>query len=210
MRFKPLVIALLLLSLGLGFAIWRRPVKEVARPEVYSSIFENKFHCTLYYTPRQAGFSGARGFDMTLETRSGLKEQKYPRDFLLAVEKEGFGRLSNPFQGKGYLRYWSGEWSFADQPIDHLQRPLIAKSSCAISGKQKQLTPDLVLKIRALNAPADFSELSWKAADTGSGLEEWQIDLYWGEDDPLGPAKQLSRPKSGVFDLSGVTVCVCK
>ena len=39
------------------------------------------FYCTIYYTPRESGFTAEGGFDMTPETRSGLGGRKYPRDF---------------------------------------------------------------------------------------------------------------------------------
>jgi hypothetical protein len=52
--------------------------------------------CTLYFTPKESGFIAERGFDVTLVTRPGLHGRKYPRDFLRAVKKEGFGRLTNP------------------------------------------------------------------------------------------------------------------
>ena len=64
--------------------------------------------CTLYYTPKESGFSAARGFDARMETRRGLKGRKYPRDFLLAVKKEGVGRISRPVDGHSYIRYKSG------------------------------------------------------------------------------------------------------
>ena len=37
--------------------------------------------CTLYYTPKESGFTAARGFDARMETRRGLKGRKYPRRY---------------------------------------------------------------------------------------------------------------------------------
>src|SRR5690348_2253271 len=47
--------------------------------------------CTLYYTPKESGFTSERGFDATPVTKPGLNGRTYPRDFLRSVKKEGFG-----------------------------------------------------------------------------------------------------------------------
>jgi len=52
--------------------------------------------CTLYYTPKESGFTFERGFDATPVTKPGLHGRKYPRDFLRSVKKEGFGRITTP------------------------------------------------------------------------------------------------------------------
>ncbi|PYJ13271.1 MAG: hypothetical protein DME93_04125 [Verrucomicrobia bacterium] len=52
--------------------------------------------CTLYYTPKESGFTFARGFDATPVTKPGLHGRTYPRDFLRSVKKEGFGRTVTP------------------------------------------------------------------------------------------------------------------
>jgi hypothetical protein len=36
--------------------------------------------------------------------------------------------------------------------------------------------------------------------DTGGGLRRWQIDLYWGEDEPLGPGRLMARPRGTEFE----------
>ena len=45
------------------------------------------FFCTIYYTPKESGFTTERGFDATPITAAGLHGHKYPRDFLLAVKR---------------------------------------------------------------------------------------------------------------------------
>jgi hypothetical protein len=47
-----------------------------------------------------------------------------------------------------------------------------------------------------------FGSTSWKIGDTGGGLRRWQIDLYWGEDEPLGPGKLLARPRGTEFEYA--------
>src|SRR5882762_1473106 len=64
--------------------------------------------CTLYYTPKESGFTFERGFDATPVTKPGLGGRKYSRDFLRSVKKEGFGRIATPVDGRHYIRYDSG------------------------------------------------------------------------------------------------------
>src|SRR5215471_9264373 len=70
--------------------------------------------CTLYYTPKESGFTFERGFDATPVTKPGLHGRKYPRDFLRSVKKEGFGRITAPVNGRYYIRYnGSDSYTFA-------------------------------------------------------------------------------------------------
>ena len=170
--------------------------------------YEKTFQCSVYYTPLETGFVQERGFEPALETRPGLGGRKYPKEFLRAVELEGFGHLKEPVEGKDYLRYWSGKWGFADQPIDNRQRPLIPKHSCAISQPHALIAENAIIAIRCDGLPMDFHKLRWHITDTGSGLKARQLDLYWGEDDPLGPGKKLSRPHGFEGELTNPTVMV--
>src|SRR5256886_8880428 len=73
--------------------------------------------CTLYYTPKESGFTFERGFDATPTTKPGLHGRMYPRDFLRSVKKEGFGQISTPVNGKHYISYSGGGlYSFAFHP----------------------------------------------------------------------------------------------
>src|SRR5260370_30414824 len=70
--------------------------------------------CTLYYTPKESGFTFERGFDAALVTKPGLHGRKYPRDFLRSVKKEGVGRITTPVNGRYYIRYNDGDsYAFA-------------------------------------------------------------------------------------------------
>src|SRR2546430_1230758 len=145
MRGKIIAALALLAASVVAFLFLRQPAPPP--PERLLAIYEKKFHCTLYYTPREAGFTAERGFDVTPETRHGLHGSQFPRDFLLCVEEEGHGRLKRPVGGKFYIRYWSGTWGFADQPLDHNQHPLLARQTCAVSAKQTLLAPRTKLRI---------------------------------------------------------------
>src|SRR5213080_4924485 len=73
--------------------------------------------CTLYYTPKESGFTFERGFDATRVTKSGLHGRTYPRDFLRSVKKEGYGRIATPVNGHNYIRYNDGgSYSFSSAP----------------------------------------------------------------------------------------------
>src|SRR5437879_10913041 len=73
--------------------------------------------CTLYYTPKESGFTFERGFDATPITKPGLHGRTFPRDFLRSVKKEGFGRIVTPVNGRHYIRYNGGNsFAFASHP----------------------------------------------------------------------------------------------
>src|SRR5947209_18277473 len=73
--------------------------------------------CTLYYTPKESGFTFERGFDATRVSKPGLHGHTYPRDFLRSVKKEGYGRIATPVNGHNYIRYNDGgSYSFSGAP----------------------------------------------------------------------------------------------
>jgi len=159
--------------------------------------------CTLYYTPMESGFTAARGFDARLETRRGLKGRKYPRDFLYAVKKEGFGRISQAVNGRTYIRYnGGGSFSFASHAVGRGTDPLVARYSAATRRSQSGLRygSELVTTDRVVQQI--FGSNRWRIVDTGGGLRRWQLDLYWGEDEPLGPGHLMARPRGTTFEYA--------
>jgi hypothetical protein len=203
----PLLIVVALLLAVVGTFLWH-PQKKIE--EKIIRVFDREFKCTLYYTPREAGFTKEAGFDVESETRPGLNGARAARDFLVAVEKEGCGRLKEPFENKPYVQYYSGRWKLTDRPADRNGNPLVAKQTCAVSKRHAAFDPNTKLSLTSPKLPQEFRKYRWIASDTGSGLEEWQLDLYWGEDDPAGPGDRLSRPKGVAFDVSTVTVALVK
>src|SRR6266516_3506682 len=88
--------------------------------------------CTLYYTPKESGFTFQRGFDATPVTKPGLNSRTYPRDFLRSVKKEGFGRIVTPVNGRHYIRYNGGDsFAFSSTPTGG-GGTLVARYSAAI------------------------------------------------------------------------------
>jgi hypothetical protein len=159
--------------------------------------------CTLYYTPKESGFTAARGFDARKETRPGLKGRKYPRDFLLAVKKEGIGRITQPVEGHHYIGYKSGRsYRFADQPVGRAHEPLVPRFSAAVRGGQKHLPNGRAIFLSDRTLQKVFRSKHFHIIDTGGGLRRGQVDLYWGEDDPLGPGKFMARPRGTTFEYA--------
>ena len=159
--------------------------------------------CTLYYTPKESGFTAARGFDVRVETRPGLKGRKYARDFLLAVKKEGIGRINQPVNGHHYIGYKAGRsYRFADRPVGRGTEPLVARFSAAVRRGQKHLPNGRGVVLADRTVQKIFRSKHFQIVDTGGGLRRWQIDLYWGEDDPLGPGNLMARPRGATFEYA--------
>jgi len=156
--------------------------------------------CTLYYTPKESGFTFDRGFDATRITKPGLHGHTYPRDFLHAVMKEGFGRITSPVNGRNYIHYLRGSYSFGGAPSGG-GGTLVPRYSAAtrLSGPLRR---GLVVEIPASDVQKVFGSMRWRIVDTGGGLRRWQIDCYYGEDEPLGPGRMMARPRSTTFEYA--------
>jgi hypothetical protein len=159
--------------------------------------------CTLYYTPMETGFTFERGFDATPVTRPGLRGRKYPRDFLVSVRKEGFGRLREPVNGCDYLRYSGGNsYSFARHVAGRGAAPLVPRFSAATRAGRHGLGYGAIVETPAPSVRQVFGSARWKIVDTGGGLRRWQMDLYYGEDEPLGPGRFMARPRGTAFEYA--------
>jgi hypothetical protein len=158
--------------------------------------------CTLYYTPMESGFVAERGFDATLVTKPGLGGRKYPRDFLRSVKKEGFGRIKTPVNGRNYIRYVSGNsFAFATRPTGG-GGALVPRFSAATRTGQFGLRYGAIIETPAPVVHRVFGSTRWKIVDTGGGLRRWQVDLYYGEDEPLGPGRFMARPRGTTFEYA--------
>ena len=158
--------------------------------------------CTLYYTPMESGFTSERGFDATLVTRPGLHGRRYPRDFLRSVKKEGFGRLREPVNGHYYIRYNGGDsFAFGSKPSGG-GGTLVARFSAAARPGQRGLRHGAVVETSSSTVQQVFGSTRWKIMDTGGGLRRWQVDCYYGEDEPLGPGRFMARPRGTTFEYA--------
>jgi hypothetical protein len=156
--------------------------------------------CTLYYTPKESGFTSGRGFDATRMTKRGLRGRTYPRDFLRSVMKEGYGRITTPVNGHNYIRYLRGSYSFSSAPSGG-GGTLIPHFSAAAK-TQRPFHRGLVLETPAAEVQRVFGSARWKIVDTGGGLRRWQLDCYYGEDEPRGPGRLMARPRGTAFEYA--------
>lgn len=158
--------------------------------------------CTLYYTPKESGFTFERGFDAARITKPGLRGRTYPRDFLRAVKKEGYGRITVPVNGKSYIKYVGGNsYAYSSSGPSGGGGTLVPRFSAAakLSGP---LQRGWVLETSSPEVQRVFGSNRWKIVDTGGGLRRWQIDCYFGEDEPLGPGKLQGRPRATTFEYA--------
>lgn len=174
--------------------------EETADGTVYSGVF----FCTVYYTPKESGFTAERGFDATPTTAPGLDGRTYAHDFLAAVKKEGFGRLVTPVEGLNYLRWvGDGSYAYAKVPLGRRGEVLEPRRSCAISGRNKFLSQHDTIRIKSPIVNAEMGNDEWFICDTGGGVHPLQIDLYWGEDEPRGAVgRQRARPAGTSMEYS--------
>src|SRR5438876_8379610 len=174
--------------------------KLARRPQGHSC--EYFVVCTLYYTPMESGFTFERGFDATPVTKPGLHGNAYPRDFLRSVKKEGFGRIITPVNGRNYIRYNGGDsFAFASRPTGG-GGSLVARFSAATKPGQSGLRHGVIIETPSSTVREIFGSTRWKIVDTGGGLRRWQIDLYYGEDEPLGPGRFMARPRGTTFEYA--------
>src|ERR1051325_3719867 len=157
--------------------------------------------CTLYYTPKESGFTFERGFDATPVSKPGLHGRSYPRDFLRSVKKEGFGRIKTPVNGRNYIRY-NGRDSYAYSSAPSGGGGTLVSRFSGAAKSSGPLRRGWLLETPAPEVRRVFGSTRWKIMDTGGGLRQWQIDCYFGEDEPLGPGKLMGRPRATTFEYA--------
>lgn len=177
-----------------------RPGKDAEGRRIYRGIF----FCTVYYTPKESGFTAERGFDARRVTAPGLGKRTFPRSFLAAVKKEGFGRMVTPVNGRNYLRYaGNGRYALAKVPLGSRGNVLVPRRSCAVSTRNRFLRQRMKLIIKSQTVNEELGSEEWIVGDTGGGVHPLQIDLYWGEDEPRGPVgRQRARPSGTWVEYS--------
>src|SRR5438046_156233 len=155
--------------------------------------------CTLYYTPKESGFTFERGFDATLITKPGLHGRTFPRDFLRSVKKEGFGRIVTPVNGRHYIRYNGGNsFAFASHPTGG-GGVLVDRYSAAIRSSQGSLRHGAIVETSSPEVQKVFGSTRWKIMDTGGGLRRWQIDAYFCRDERICSGTLQGRRRATTF-----------
>ena len=189
----------------------RRKSVRAQRSET-GTAYPGIFFCTLYYTPKESGFTAARGFDATPIRARGLGGRKYGRDFLLAVKKDGFGRLIEPVGERNYIRWLGdGRYGFARAPLGRRGEVLVPRRSCAISKRNPFLRQHDTITINSQTVQSETGSDTWSVCDTGPGVHPLQIDLYWGDDEPRGAiGRQRARPAGTWMEYAFETVVIRK
>jgi hypothetical protein len=132
-----------------------------------SAAYAGVFFCTIYYTPKESGFTAERGFDATPTAAAGLGVRMYARSFLQAVRREGFGRLAEPVNGRNYLQYVSrGRYQFAAAPLGSRGNVLVPRKSCAVSRQNRFLRQRMKLIIDGQTVNEVTGSREWDVADT--------------------------------------------
>ena len=193
-------------------ALLRKRARDTKPEKTVEGTKYRIFYCTLYYTPKESGFTAERGFDVTQETAPGLGKRSYARSFLAAVKKEGFGRLVEPVDGLNYLQYvGSGRYQFAEVPLGRRGNVLVPRKSCAISRKNVHLPQKGDITIESALIESVTGSREWVIEDTGGGVHPLQIDLYWGEDEPRGgTGRNPARPSGTAMEYAFEVVVVTK
>lgn len=185
-----------------------RPFTEVLK-SVYET-FDNPpethyFFCTVYYTPKESGFTAERGFNTAPGSMKGLYSGKYGADFLKATYVEGFGRMAEPVNGKNYLAYTG---KFYDRILGNRGNTLLDRESIAVHRQNPLFGRDTKVWILDPELYNQFGAVRFEVGDTGGGLFRSQIDLYWGEDEPLGPGADVWRPASCDVAVRWIVPCL--
>lgn len=173
------------------------------------AVYRNEFRCTVYYTPREAGFTAARGFNVTpVPISIEGTTHNCKSDFIEAIKTEGIGRLENPVtvrrkQGGrnvdvtlNYVKTDNVGRTFAALPfpVGQANIPLVPKVSCAVSRSPRVIPFKATIRVVDDYIYSKFENSIFQVHDTG-GLDQYQIDLYWGEDDPRAPGRRgILRP----------------
>jgi hypothetical protein len=118
------------------------------------------------------------------------------------VKKEGCGRITTPVTGRHYIRYIGGNsYSFTSHPTSG-GGALVPRLSAAAKLGQSGLRRGAVIETFSRSVRKAFGSRRWKIVDTGGGLRRWQVDCYYGEDEPLGPGKLMARPRRTTFEYT--------
>ena len=100
--------------------------------------------------------------------------------------------------GLEYLQYaGNGRYRFAKAPLGNRGNVLVPRSSCAISKNNPFLRRGQILRVDSPTVQEVTGRYELLIDDTGGGLHALQIDLYWGEDDPLGAVGRMRARPAG-------------
>ena len=109
---------------------------------------------------------------------------------------------TTPVNGRQYIQYNGGNsFAFASRPTGG-GGTLVARFSAATKLGQSVLRHGVIIETSSSTVKEVFGSTRWKIVDTGGGLRRWQVDLYYGEDEPLGPGRFMGRPRGTTFEYA--------
>jgi hypothetical protein len=159
--------------------------------------YKRGFFCTIYFTPDESGFTPAKGFtqaQLAVENRTvDGKTVSAKKRFWERVRIEGAGRLQTAQHGHDYVGYWSNAYHFISAPKGTHNIDLVEKYSCAtdrnIIGRSWE--------IQTVNNHIEevFGSSNWRGDDVGGAIQGYDIDLYFGDAEPLSAA-QVDIPET--------------
>lgn len=187
-------------SLKAGFS-WGGASIQSENHNMLRAVYKNGFTCTIYYTPKESGFTSGGGYNVTLETRDGLNGNTYPHDFLTVVHTEGFGRITTSVNGNNYIAFDGSNWSYASAPLGNRNNTLVAKCSCAVNGGSgtRTIPNTAAIKIISSAVYTTTGVQDWSVADVGGGVAQYQIDLYLGEDNPASSTNMFTPSGASAY-----------
>lgn len=173
------------------------------------------YTCSVYYVPKESGFTAAGGFEMTRETPKGMDSKyKFSHSFIKAVKEESFGRMVVPIDGKKYLAYHPKETISGVSVPAHYDAQekvlgvgglsITPRVSCAINAKLFPQNTKLITQLAAIKRI--FGNDQWVVSDIGvltnkfNNSDSYQFDLYWGEDDPM--PNEPEAPKNCAYNIT--------
>lgn len=172
---------------------------------VYPAVFSDEFSATLYYTPKESGFTAN-----TNTTTMPFSGRLVKTDFLLAVKQEGWGLLAQPVNGYNYLGYYQGAYHLANNPQTSTGNNLIPGQSAAGSPSGFIINS---ASIHTYNNSIQntFNSSDWNIVDVGSLINvSTHVDLYYGDDNPADNGLRYGRPATPTWTGGNTTVSLTK
>jgi len=137
---------------------------------------------TGFYTPKSSDFDSSLNKGVKIRN---FKSLTFNRDFIKAVELEGWGKTRFGW----YLGYYGGQWHKKNSPLNSLGHPLTLG---AVAVDNRVIAKNTSVQIPAIENLLDLEQ--FVAVDVGSSVKNRHIDVYVGESEK---AKALSFKVTG-------------
>ena len=114
---------------------------------------------------------------------------------------------ARPVNGLHYMRYEGhGRYGYTSRPTGYHRSRMTPRITCAANRKALGVSPfEKVVFVDPWVKELTGSD-TWSVGDTGWGLRNYQVDLYWGEDEPT-PGR-FAKPAGTNFEYGFATLQV--